>query len=184
MSELLRPIVLSAMLAAIVPAQAQPLQDAQSAVARQDWAAALRLLQPLARDGLAQAQLQLGLLHYHGQGVPENNDEARRWIERAARQGLAEAQFRLGTMYAFGHAAAPADEDPNRLAALWFFEAASQGHADAQYSLGILFLTGSGVVNSPDEAEKWIARAAAQGHADARAYLAGAPRVKAAPGRS
>ena len=184
MTALPRPLVLSLMLALIVPAAAQPLQDARAAVARQDWPTALRLLQPLAEAGQAAAQLQLGLLHYHGQGVPESNEAAHRWFERAARQGLAEAQFRLGTMYAFGHAAAPADEDPNRLAAQWFFEAASQGHADAQYSLGILFLTGSGVVQSTDEAEKWIGRAAAQGHADARAYLAGASGLKAAPGRS
>ena len=183
MPAMLRAAVFSALVCALLPVQAQPLQDAQAALARRDYPAARQLLEPLARDGVAQAQLQLGLLHYHGQGVPEDNEQARRWFERAARQGLAEAQFRLGTMYAFGHAAAPADEDPNRLAAQWFFEAASQGHADAQYSLGILFLTGSGVVQSRDEAEKWIARAAAQGHADARAYLAGAG-SKAAPGRS
>ena len=173
MSTLSRSLVLAALLAAIVPAGAEPLQEAQAALARKDAATALRLLQPLARDGNAEAQWRLGLLHYHGQGVPEDNAEARRWFERAARQGLAQAQFQLGTMYAFGHAAAPADEDPNRLAAQWFFEAARQGHADAQYSLGILFLTGSGVQQNAEEADKWIRQAAAQGHPDARAYLAG-----------
>lgn len=180
MSSLPKTLVLCALLLPLAPATAQTLQQAQEALARRDWAGALRQLQPLAQAGQAQAQLQLGLLHYHGQGVAEDNAAARTWFDRAARQGLAEAQFRLGTMYAFGHAAAPEGEDPHRLAALWFFEAASQGHAEAQYSLGILFVTGSGVVQSTEEAERWMRRAAEQGHTDARAYLAGAPRP--APG--
>jgi TPR repeat protein len=183
MSILSRTLVLSSMLALIVPvhapARAEPLQDAQAAVARKDYASALRLLEPLARGGQPVAQWRLGLLYYHGLGVREDNAQAKLWFERAARQGLADAQFQLGTLYAFGHAAAPADEDPNRLAAQWFFEAASQGHAEAQYSLGILFLTGSGVTQSQEEADKWIGLAAAQGHADAKAYQSGAARPAA-----
>jgi TPR repeat protein len=80
-------------------------------------------------------------------------------------------------MYAFGLAEVPADADAYRLAAQWYHEAARQGHAQAQYSLGILFLTGSGVTQSPSEAEKWIGLAAAQGHADARTYQSGARQV-------
>jgi hypothetical protein len=76
-------------------------------------------------------------------------------------------------MYAYGLADPGSDVDPARLAAQWYFEAARQGHAQAQYSLGILFLTGTGVVQSPEEANRWIERAAAQGHPDAAAYLKG-----------
>ncbi len=148
------------------------LQQAVAAVHRKDYPAAVRLLEPLARGGDAQAQLQLAQLYYHGHGVRESDAEAVRWLERAARQGLADAQFQLGNMYAYGLAPLPAEQDGARLAAQWYFEAARQGHAEAQYSLGILFLTGSGVLPSPEEARKWIERAAAQGHADARRYLA------------
>jgi len=105
--------------------------------------------------------------------VRESDPQALQWFERAARQGLAEAQFNLANMYAYGLADPSGDVDPNRLAAQWYFEAARQGHADAQYSLGILFLTGTGVVQNPDEAARWIGLAAAQGHADAAAYLKG-----------
>ncbi len=173
MPAMLRAAVFCALVCALLPVQAQPLQDAQAALARRDYAAARQLLEPLARDGVAQAQLQLGLLHYHGHGVRESDAQARQWFERAARQGLAEAQFQLGNMYAYGLADPAADADPNRLAAQWYFEAARQGHADAQYSLGILFLSGTGLQQSPEEAQRWIARAAAQGHADATAYLEG-----------
>ncbi len=160
----------------LTPAVADALQDGIAALNRKDYPAALRLLEPLARSGNAVAQLRLGLLHYHGHGVRESDAQAVHWFELAARQGLAEAQFHLGNMYAYGLADPGGDTDPGRLAAQWMFEAARQGHADAQYSLGIMFLTGKGVEQRPDEAQRWIAKAAAQGHADAAAYLSGKAR--------
>jgi len=166
----------AALALAVLPtltAHADALQDGVAAMNRKDYPVALRLLEPLAKAGHAQAQLRLGLLHYHGHGVRENDREALVWFERAARQGLAEAQFQLGNMYAYGLADPGAGADPNRIAAQWHFEAARQGHAEAQYSLGILFLTGTGVERNPQEARRWIGQAAAQGHADAQAYLQG-----------
>jgi uncharacterized protein len=155
----------------IFGARADALQDANDAVGRKDYPTAVRLLEPLARAGNANAQLRLALLYYHGHGVRESDAAALQWFERAARQGLADAQYHLGNMYAYGLAPLAPDADAARLAAQWYFEAARQGHADAQYSLGILFLTGSGVEPSPAEAMRWIEKAAAQGHADAGAYL-------------
>ena len=165
--------MLSCLLAVSLPAAADALDDGQAAIRRKDYAAAVKLLEPLARNGQAVAQLRLGELYYHGHGVAENNDTALTWFERAARQGLAAAQFQLGNMYAYGLADPGNDRDPARLAAQWYFEAARQGHANAQYSLGILFLTGTGVVQDPKEAERWIRKAAEQGHADAGLYLKG-----------
>lgn len=177
MRTLARSLALATLLLTLQSVTAQTVQDAVEAIARKDYAAAVRVLEPLARAGNPQAQLRLGLLYYHGQGVKENDARAFELFEQAAEKGLADAQFQLANMYAFGTATVPADVDPNRLAARWYFEAARQGHAEAQYSLGIMFLTGSGVVQSAEEANKWIARAAAQGHADAKAYQAGsAPR--------
>lgn len=174
MISLSRTLVAALLMLLVLPVQAQALQEAIAAVQRKDYPAAVRLLEPLAHAGNAQAQTRLGLLYYHGHGVRESDAEAQRWFERAARQGLAEAQYQLANLYAFGLATVPADADASRLAAQWYFEAARQGHAEAQYSLGILFLTGSGVTQNADEARKWIERAAAQGHADAKAYRAGA----------
>lgn len=173
---LARDIVLLALSSFIFTAHAEPLQDAVAAIHRKDYPTAVRLLEPLARSGNAQAQSRLGTLYYHGHGVRESDALALEWFERAARQGLAEAQFNLGNMYAYGLVKVPQTEDPQRAAAQWYFEAARQGHAEAQYSLAVLFLTGSGVLLSGDEARKWMERAAAQGHADAKAYLQGAPR--------
>jgi uncharacterized protein len=156
------------------PAAPDALRAAVAAMQRKDYRTAVRLLQPLAREGDAIAQLRLGTLYYHGHGVRESNTLAMQWFERAATQGLAEAQYQLGNMHAYGLTKPAAGEDPQRRAAQWYFEAARQGHAESQYSLGILFLTGSGVTQSAEEARKWIGRAAAQGHADAKSYMAGA----------
>jgi uncharacterized protein len=158
-----------------IAAQADGLRDATVAIGRKDYAAAVRLLEPLAKAGNAGAQARLAQLYYHGQGVAESNEQARAWFERAARQSQAESQYQLGNMYAYGHAAPPPGEEAMRMAAQWYFAAARQGHADAQYSLGILFLVGSGVTASPTEARKWFSRAAAQGHGDARSYLQTSP---------
>lgn len=173
---LARVIFLLALSNFILAARADPLQEAISAIHRKDYPTAVRLLEPLARSGHAQAQSRLGTLYYHGHGVRESDALALDWFGRAARQGLAEAQFNLGNMYAYGLAKLPETEDPQRMAAQWYFEAARQGHAEAQYSLAVLFLTGSGVLLSAGEAQKWMERAAAQGHADAKAYLQGAAR--------
>src|SRR5512140_2035652 len=63
--------------------------------ARQEW-------QPLAEEGSAAAQFNLGLLYYDGRGVPQNYTEAARWFERAAAQGYTKAQNNLGAMYGAG----------------------------------------------------------------------------------
>lgn len=154
-------------------AWASDLEAGIAAMNRKDYPKAFQLLAPLAREGNPAAQLRLGLLYYHGHGVRESDTESKLWFERAARQGNAEAQFQLANMYLYGLVDGGRGEDHDRQAALWYFEAGRQGHADAQYSLGILFLTGKGVVQNPQEAEKWIRRAADQGHADAAAYLGG-----------
>lgn len=163
------------LVACIFCARADALNDGLAAVERQDYAQAVRLLEPLARKGDAAAQLQLGLLHYHGRGVPESDAKAFAWFERAAKKGSAEAQYQLGHMYAYGLVRPARQVDPGRLAAQWYFEAARRGHAEAQYSLGILFLTGTGVIQDRREARRWIESAAKLGHADASAYLKGAP---------
>lgn len=154
-------------------AAADALKDATDAIHRKDYATAVRLLEPQARNGDPVAQLRFGLLHYHGHGVREDNRVAAEWFRRAAGAGLAEAQFQLANMYAYGLAPPAEGEDAQRQAATWYFAAARQGHAEAQYSLAVMFLTGSGVEASAEEALKWMKRAASQGHADARLYLQG-----------
>ncbi len=66
---------------------------------RGDYAAALREFRPLAEQGNAKAQYNLGLMYYNGEGVPQDYAEAVKWYRKAAEQGYAKAQNNLGLMY-------------------------------------------------------------------------------------
>ena len=48
-----------------------------------------------AEQGVASAQTSLGLMYFHGEGVPEDMREAARWFRKAAEQGVATAQYTL-----------------------------------------------------------------------------------------
>ena len=78
-----RTIAALCLVAFIIPVHADALQDGQAAIHRKDYPTAIRLLEPLARAGNAMAQLRLGLLHYHGHGVRENDAQALVWFEQA-----------------------------------------------------------------------------------------------------
>jgi len=55
-----------------------------------------------AEQGNADAQAKLGLMHYQGQGIPQDFKEAARWFWLSAKQGKAAAQYYLGIMYDMG----------------------------------------------------------------------------------
>ncbi|MGB6348120.1 MAG: tetratricopeptide repeat protein [Methyloceanibacter sp.] len=81
---------------------AGPLEEAWAAYGRGDYATALRLWRPLAAQGNAFAQSNLGFMYDSGQGVPQDHGEAAKWYRLAAEQGNARAQSNLGSMYAGG----------------------------------------------------------------------------------
>lgn len=54
-----------------------------------------------AEQGNAEAQFNLGLIYYNGDGVPRDDPEAAKWYFKAAEQGHIEAQLNLGVMYYF-----------------------------------------------------------------------------------
>jgi TPR repeat protein len=80
-------------------AVAGPLEDALAARDRGDDATALRLIRPLADQGNAEAQYNLGIMYVTGQGVPKNGEEAAKLFRLAADQGHAPAQYNLGVMH-------------------------------------------------------------------------------------
>jgi len=103
-------------------------QDALAAVDRGDFATALGLWRPMARDGDALAQYNLGVMYRNGLGVQRDYREAMRWYRSAAQQGLPIAQYDLGMMYGLGQGVA---QDYVR-AHMWLnLSAAAMGHPDA-----------------------------------------------------
>ena len=64
-------------------------QAGMTAYDREDYATALQEWQPLAEQGDALAQYQVGLLYHKGRGVPQDDVQARKWYGKAAAQGQA-----------------------------------------------------------------------------------------------
>src|SRR5689334_23832199 len=67
-----------------VPARAGPLEDAKAAHERGDDDTAVRLIRPLADQGNAIAEFDLGMMYDAGLGVPLDHAEAAQWYRRAA----------------------------------------------------------------------------------------------------
>ncbi len=80
------------MLAAPAWADFQAGRDAYN---RGDYDTAVKELRPLADQGIAVAQYNLGLMAYQGQGIPRDYQEAAQWCRLAAEQGHAGAQVLL-----------------------------------------------------------------------------------------
>ena len=110
----------------VVPAWAD-YQAGMDANNRGDYATALREWRPLAEQGDARAQFDLGLLYENGDGVPRDYAKAHQWYEKSAAQGGAKAQFYLGMQCAFGEGG-PLDLVQ---AHMWYSLAAGNGHAAA-----------------------------------------------------
>lgn len=70
-----------------IPLLAGPLEDANAAIKRRDYATAVRLIRPLAEQGDANAQYNLGVLYDNGLGVPQDRVRAYMWLNLAAMQG-------------------------------------------------------------------------------------------------
>ncbi len=66
------------------------------------YATAFREWRPLAEQGNAIAQANLGIMYDNGEGVPQDYAKALQWWRKAAEQGHATAQYKLGFMYRNG----------------------------------------------------------------------------------
>ncbi len=124
-----------------------------------DYAAALREWQPLAEQGHAHAQYQLGLLYANGKGVAKDDAKARQWYEKAAVQGHTEAQVNLGIllMYARG------GQQDYKMAVYYLRLAANQGNDLAQRRLGQMYERGEGVQQDYVKAYMWYSLGSANG---------------------
>ncbi len=122
-----------------------------AAAQKGDFATALREWTPLAEQGNANAQYNLGQIYKRGQGVPKDIKTALKWYTLAAEQGDAYAQFNLGVMYEMGRGVL----QDYKTAVKWYRLAAEQGYASAQYNLGAMYALGMGVLKDYVYAHMW-----------------------------
>ena len=79
------------MLSFAPPVVAGPLEDADTAIKRRDYATAVRLIRPLAEQGDATAQYNLGVFYDNGLDVPQDRVSAYMWFSLSAAQGKVDA---------------------------------------------------------------------------------------------
>ena len=84
-------LVLVLMLAPACSENAGPYENGVAAYQRGDYASALKFWRPLAAQGNAYAQYNLGFMYDEGRGVPQDFVQAHMWFELAAAQGHEEA---------------------------------------------------------------------------------------------
>ena len=108
MNVLRRALVAATIAFSAEMAVADGLQDGLTAAQAGDYATSLEKWRPLADQGDAIAQYNLGGMYANGTGVFKDAAEAVRWFRLAADQGLTRAQGRLGLMY-FEGSGVPSD---------------------------------------------------------------------------
>jgi TPR repeat protein len=79
MRAFLRASLVGLALLLAAPAVGQDFQKGWAAAQRGNYATALREWRPLAEQGDAGAQYNLGVMYENGQGVPQDHAEAVKW---------------------------------------------------------------------------------------------------------
>jgi TPR repeat protein len=129
------------------------IEDGWDALERGDYKTAFQIFQPLAEQGDADAQYNLGVMYHNGEGVPRDYAEAVKWYRLAAEQGDADAQHNLGVMYHKGYGV-PLNYV---VAHMWFNLSAGQGNKLArQYREKLAAnMTSGGVAEAQRLAREW-----------------------------
>ena len=160
-------LTISLLLGTVAFSWSADMEKGLAAAQSGDFATALREWKPLAEQGDAAAQNNLGLMYEKGLGVTQDFIEAMKWYRKAAEQGDADAQYNLGVMYDNGRGVTQDYAE----AVNWYRKAAEQGYAFAQTNLGFMYDKGRGVIQDYKEAIKWYRKAAEQGDAKAQYNL-------------
>jgi TPR repeat protein len=159
------------------------------------WTALFQEKMQEAKNGISEAQFDVGTMYQNGRGVQADRNKAIEWFEKAAAQGDAKAISRLKLMKAnatrFRKTATEAGTgDKDSLydlgnmymegvgtnidygkAITAFEQSASQGHIKSAYKLGLIYYEGSGVKRNSKLAFRWFRQAAEADYPAAQYYL-------------
>ena len=135
---------------------------------RGHFATALRAWLPMAEEGVAEAQNNVGHMYERGLGVAQNYALAMQWYRRAADQDLAEAQLNIGLLYYYGYGVAT----NHREAVSWFRAAAESELPEAEYMLALAYEQGTGIGLDYREARRLFLKSARANYAPAQMMFA------------
>ena len=142
---------------------AQEIDKGYEAYNDGDYATALNEWKPIAEQGYAFAQYNLGIMYEYGNGVAKDYAEAVKWYRLSAEQGYAISQYSLGLMHSNGYGVLKDKAE----AVKWWRLSAEQGYVYAQGMLGIMYELGEGVLKDNIIAHMWYNIASGNGHKSA-----------------
>ena len=104
MRQLRRAAIVVVILAAgsIMPAAADPFDNAFNTYMAGDFGAAIKMMDKLGREGDIRAQYMMGRMFSEGEGVREDDAAAAKWYQVAADRGDVVSQLSLGTFFVNG----------------------------------------------------------------------------------
>lgn len=158
----------SALNPAITLAQADRFDAGVAANERGHYATALRAWLPMAEEGVAEAQNNVGHMYEKGLGVAQNYAMAMQWYRRAAEQDLSEAKLNIGLLYYYGYGVAT----NHREAVSWFRAAAESELPEAEYMLGLAYEQGTGIDLDYREARRLFLKSARANYAPSQMMFA------------
>jgi len=137
--------------------------DASAAYGAKDYRTAFSRWMFFAEKGSPDAQYNIGLMYFYGQGVRQDYAQAAKWYLVSAQQGDAYAQNNIGMMYHQGYGV-PQDYYQ---ALKWYRLAAEQGLGEAQHNLARYYHKGKSVLKDHVQAHAWFNLAAMNGAVNA-----------------
>jgi TPR repeat protein len=93
------------------------------------------MVSKIGKPGYTHAQVNIGMLYLHGQGVAQNYPLAKMWFEKAAKDNDALAMNNLGYIYNY----AVGVPQNKRQAVFWYEKAEKAGSCEARNELSILY---------------------------------------------
>lgn len=121
-----------------------------------DFQKALGVVRAQAENGLAEAQLVMGITYYEGRGLPKDEEEGLRWAKRAAEQGVPAAK-----VYWSGLALQSGRAGADRQTAIgWLTDLSDKGYGQAISRLAQAYTDGTGVPKDLQKSFELCQRAA------------------------
>ena len=133
-------------------------------------------LTDLALRGDAEAQNELAVCYYYGEGMEQDHSKIEYWLNQAAAQDYALAQYNLGEYYyektlEDNYLSETEYEACCQKAFYWFSKAANQGNSDAMVRLSNCYGLGIGVKYDQEKASEWLHKSAELGNSLAQSAV-------------
>jgi uncharacterized protein len=133
---------------------ANDFEEGLDAIHGTNYDKALEKLMPLASQGHAAAQYNLGVMHEWGNGVPQDDVKAAEWYRLSSELSHRDAQNNLGAMYSKGEGV-----KQNFVEALkWFVVSADNGSEGGRKNIDIVEkrMTSGQITQAKKLAREWI----------------------------